>query len=107
MDNKDLQDIKKIMKQKIAVSNFQKNSDVMKNENKKIFVLQNIASISACIVFVCGIIFSKQITNGVYEYAIAEKDIEKLAINSVGITKFNGEYSDSNEEIIKDYLKIV
>ena len=98
MDNKDLQDIKDLMKDKIAVSNFQLNSN-MDKKIKKISLIKNLSTIAACIIFTSGIIFSNQISNKIYDLAIA-KEVEKVAINTKTSAKFNVEYSESNEEII-------
>lgn len=98
MDNKDLQDIKSLMKDKIAVSNFQLN-DSMNIKNKKIVWLKNLTAIAACIIFTSGIIFSNKISTKIYDLAVAKK-VEKIAVNTKTTAKFNVEYSESNEEII-------
>ena len=98
MDNKDLQDIKSLMKDKIAVSNFQLNNN-MDIKNKKIIWLKNLTAIAACIIFTSGIIFSNKISTKIYDLAVAEK-VEKVAVNTKTTAKFNAEYSESNEEII-------
>lgn len=95
MDNFEVQDIKRITKEKIAVSNFNQNNNMRKEYN---FLIKTLTSISACIVFSCGIIFSKQISTYIYDYAVADK--EKVLINSADTAQFSGEYSVSNEEII-------
>ena len=61
-DLSDLQDIKDITKKKIAISNFKQGDDMKKQENNKIiFWTRTLTSISACLIFSCGIVFSKTI----------------------------------------------
>lgn len=98
-DLSDLQDIKDITKKKIAISNFKQGDDMKKQENNKIiFWTRTLTSISACLIFSCGIVFSKTISTQIYDYAIAGK--EELSINNGTNAKFSGEYSLSDEEII-------
>lgn len=99
MNNIDLQDIKNITKEKIAVSNF-KQGDCMEKRAKYniVFWTRTLTSISACLIFSCGIIFSKNISTNIYDYAIASK--EQVDINGGTNAKFSGEYSVSDEEII-------
>lgn len=100
MNEFDLQDIKNITKEKIAISNFQSRKSMKNNEKSKIiFWTRTLTSISACIIFSCGIIFSKEISTPIYNYAI-NKENEKTTINNGNTAKFSGEYSISNEEII-------
>ena len=100
MNEIDLQDIKNITKRKIAVSNFQSSNSMKKEKKNKIVIwTRTLSSISACIIFSCGIIFSKDISTHIYNYAI-KQEIEKTTINSGTTAKFSGEYSISNEEII-------
>lgn len=98
MDNKDLQDIKRLVKEKIAVSNFQKNNNMDKKVTK-VYCFKNLNTIAACIVFILGIVFSNQISTQIYDIVI-DKKVEKIAVKSKASAKFNVEYSNSNEEII-------
>lgn len=98
MDKFDLEEIKNITKEKIAISNFQYNSDMKKN-NKLLHMSRRLVSISACIVLLCGIIFSKEISTHIYNYAI-NFNSEKTTVNNGSTAKFSGEYSISDEEII-------
>lgn len=100
MNEFDLQDIKNITKRKIAVSNFQSNNNMKKDRNSKLVLwTRTLTSISACIIFSCGIIFSKNISTHIYNYASNLKS-EKTTVNNGSTAKFSGEYSISNEEII-------
>lgn len=100
MDKFDLQEIKNITKDKIAISNFQSNNNMKENRKRKIvFWTRTLTSISACLIFSCGIIFSKEISAHIYDYAIAHKS-EKTTVNIGSTAKFSGEYSVSDEEII-------
>lgn len=99
MNEFDIQDIKDRAKAKIAISNFQSNNNNMKAKRKIVFWTRTLASISACLVFSCGIAFSNQISKHIYDYAIAHQQ-EKITVNNGSTAKFSGEYSISNEEII-------
>lgn len=100
MNEFDLQDIKNITKRKIAVSNFQSNNNMKKDRNSKLVLwARTLTSISACIILSCGIIFSKDISTHIYNYANNLKS-EKTTVNNGNTAKFSGEYSISNEEII-------
>ena len=81
MNNIDLQDIKNITKEKIAVSNF-KQGDCMEKRAKYniVFWTRTLTSISACLIFSCGIIFSKNISTNIYDYAIASKEIGRAHV---------------------------
>lgn len=100
MNEFDLQDIKNITKIKIAVSNFQSNNNMKKDrDSKSVLWTRTLTSISACIIFSCGIFFSKNISTHIYNYASNLKS-EKTTVNNGSTAKFGGEYSISNEEII-------
>ena len=80
MDNKSLNNIKEITKQKIAVSNFQKEI----NEERKIHMKRNKRKMSivacAAIILTSGLVFAKDITNYVKKYAFGLGDgVDKAA----------------------------
>ncbi len=100
MNDFDIQDIKNMTKAKIAISNFQSNNSMEKNRKSKIvFWTRILTSISACIIFSCGIIFSEEISVYIYDYAMSNK-IEQTTINNGNMARFSGEYTISEEEII-------
>lgn len=100
MNELDLQDIKNMAKSKIAMSNFQSENVMKKNEKSKIFFwARTLTSISACLIFSCGIIFSEKISVNIYDYAFSSQT-EQTKINNGNMARFSGEYSISEEEII-------
>lgn len=105
MDKFDLEDIKKLTRQKIAISNFQKEN-YMKNENpyvklkkQKSILGKTVATAVLCSIFTTGIVFSKDMSNYIYNFYRTGKGVE-IAINNGYNAKFNEEYTISNEEII-------
>lgn len=107
MDKFDLEDIKKLTRQKIAISKFQKEN-YMKKENENPYVKlkkqkfifgKTVATVILCSMFTTGIVFSKDMSNYIYNYYHTGKGVE-IAINNGYNAKFNEGYIISNEEII-------
>lgn len=98
MDNDELNLIKNLTKEKIAISNFQKKNFMNKKSDKKQFY-RALSSIAACIVLFCGIIFSQDISKQIYALYNKNKVVE-VAKSSAHTAKFDSDYDISESEII-------
>ncbi len=98
MNNIDIEEIKKITKEKIAISNFQKGANMKDNIKDKFYYFKRICTIASCLILIFGIVFSKPISKCVYNYYVAQKGVT-IALNARS-AKLNAKTSFSNEEII-------
>lgn len=100
MNDKELEKIKNLTREKIAVSKFQEENFMKKDEKKnKMFLFRTITTIAACIMFFSIALFSRKISDKLY--AIYNKNsIVEIAISNAHNAKFDSDYDASESEII-------
>lgn len=100
MNNDELNLIKNITKEKIAISKFQEESFMKRKvKNSKEFWIKTIATSAACITLFSGIIFSKDISKQIYAL-YNQRNIVEVATSNAHNAKFDSEYEVSQSEII-------
>lgn len=98
MNKDELELIKNLTKEKIAVSKFQEEI-FMKRKNNKRFLFNTISTVAACLLLFSGIIYSKDMSKQLYAVYIKNNVTEVATVNA-HTSKFDFEYEVSENEII-------
>lgn len=100
MNDKELEKIKNLTREKIAVSKFQEENFMEKKYKKdKKILLSTITTIAACIMLFSIALFSRKISDNLY--AIYNKDsVVEIAASNAHNAKFDSDYDASESEII-------
>lgn len=117
MNNDELNLIKNLTKQKIAISNFQKENFMEKKIKKdNEFWYRTILSSVACVTLFLGIIFSRNISEQIYALYNQNNIVEVATLNA-HTAKFDSDYevssqteiidlNDNNKNLSQDAIKI-